>query len=304
MTVQEIIEKLSYYRKAFPYQAVEEAIKQREEITPELLRVIEDAAARIDELLIMEGYMAPTFALYLLAQFREKRAYPLIVELCKVDQELLYDLLGDTITEDLGRILASVSGGDISLIKELIENPKLDDYTRSAALRAIEVLFAQNAITRSEVIEYFRSLFHGKLEPDSGIMLGALVSICCDIYADELMPEIDQAFEDNLIYQFYIDYYDVERYFARNRESVLEKLAGGRHNQYINDTVEEISNWASYTEDTEQIYEALSKPLTLDSALNPVPQPLITEMKGRERNLPCPCGSGKKIKKCCGANLG
>jgi hypothetical protein len=23
-------------------------------------------------------------------------------------------------------------------------------------------------------------------------------------------------------------------------------------------------------------------------------------MKGRERNKPCPCGSGKKLKRCCG----
>lgn len=25
-------------------------------------------------------------------------------------------------------------------------------------------------------------------------------------------------------------------------------------------------------------------------------------MKGRDRNLPCPCGSGRKFKKCCGSN--
>jgi SWIM/SEC-C metal-binding protein len=36
----------------------------------------------------------------------------------------------------------------------------------------------------------------------------------------------------------------------------------------------------------------------LEKALNP-PQPLIAEKIGR--NDPCPCGSGKKFKKCCGA---
>ena len=36
----------------------------------------------------------------------------------------------------------------------------------------------------------------------------------------------------------------------------------------------------------------------LEKALNP-PQPLIAEKIGR--NDPCPCGSGKKFKRCCGA---
>ena len=27
------------------------------------------------------------------------------------------------------------------------------------------------------------------------------------------------------------------------------------------------------------------------------------KMKGRDRNKPCPCGSGKKFKNCCGLNL-
>lgn len=37
----------------------------------------------------------------------------------------------------------------------------------------------------------------------------------------------------------------------------------------------------------------------LEKALNP-PQPARNEKNGR--NVPCPCGSGKKHKKCCGAS--
>ncbi len=31
--------------------------------------------------------------------------------------------------------------------------------------------------------------------------------------------------------------------------------------------------------------------------------PVLTGMKGNERNKPCPCGSGRKFKKCCGAKI-
>jgi len=36
--------------------------------------------------------------------------------------EFPFELAGDVVTEDLGRILASVSGGDASAIVALIEN--------------------------------------------------------------------------------------------------------------------------------------------------------------------------------------
>ena len=34
--------------------------------------------------------------------------------------------------------------------------------------------------------------------------------------------------------------------------------------------------------------------------VNPVKPVHRKGMKGKERNLPCPCGSGKKYKNCCG----
>jgi len=40
------------------------------------------------------------------------------------------------------------------------------------------------------------------------------------------------------------------------------------------------------------------KTINMDSTKQ-VSKSIIT-MKGAERNMPCPCGSGKKYKKCCG----
>jgi hypothetical protein len=50
------------------------AVEQREGITPELLRVLETVAEDPVKHAEREEYMLPRFALYLLAQFREKRA--------------------------------------------------------------------------------------------------------------------------------------------------------------------------------------------------------------------------------------
>ena len=121
MRIKEILKELEFNTGTFPRQAVEAAIANRERITPELLRIIEQATQNVEALLHKERYMAHLYAMYLLAQFREKRAYPLIVDFFSIPGEITLDITGDFVTEDLGRVLASVSWGDTSLMEKLVE---------------------------------------------------------------------------------------------------------------------------------------------------------------------------------------
>ena len=96
----EIIDILQQFERAtgsFARTAVEAAVARREEITPELLRVLEDTVNRAAELDVEGGYMAHLYAMFLLAQFRETRAYPLVVRFASLPGELLYSLCGDFI---------------------------------------------------------------------------------------------------------------------------------------------------------------------------------------------------------------
>jgi Protein of unknown function (DUF1186) len=121
MDVQEILQQFATATGTFPREAVAQAIAQREAITPELLRVLAEAQHTIEDLPESDP-MAHIYAMYLLAQFREPRAYPLIVEFFSIPGDIALDTTGDVATEDLGRILASVSCGDIRLMTALIEN--------------------------------------------------------------------------------------------------------------------------------------------------------------------------------------
>ena len=47
--------------------------------------------------------------------------------------------------------------------------------------------------------------------------------------------------------------------------------------------------------DREKIQEAINNPRFVKVS--------IARMSGKDRNNPCPCGSGKKFKKCCGLKL-
>src|SRR5665213_2906480 len=97
MTIPEILKELETYTGRFPLDAMKAAIEQREAITPELLRIVE-AVAEDTAIGVNQDYMAHLFALYLLAQFQEKRAYPPIVKMFSAPGETSEKLAGDTIT--------------------------------------------------------------------------------------------------------------------------------------------------------------------------------------------------------------
>ncbi|MHB1461768.1 MAG: DUF1186 domain-containing protein [Armatimonadota bacterium] len=292
MTISDILAELAYGNVEFPRQAVEEAVRQRDEITPELLRVLEAATPNIAGIVCDEAYSGHIYAMYLLAQFRDERAYQPLVDFISSDQKSVEMLLNDIITEDLGRLLASVCNGDTRLIRGMIENTALNEYVRMAGLDALVVLVAQGIMTRDEVIAYFLSLFQGKLEREPVMVWGGMVGQCCDLYAGETAEEIYRAFDDELVDTGFINKDAVVSSLARGKEKSLEQLTNDIHHTFIDDAVQEMSRWAYYPKD-----QHAAKTPKIEQFWKPAP---IQTGPKVGRNEPCPCGSGKKYKKCCG----
>ena len=135
MEVKEILSELENNTGKFPREALERAIESKEAITPFLLDVLSKCKDNLEDLFNKPDYFLHIYALFLLAQFREPKAYPLIIDFFSVPGELPLEVTGDVVTEGLGKILASVSDGNIEPIKQLIENQEVDQFTRSAAIR-------------------------------------------------------------------------------------------------------------------------------------------------------------------------
>jgi hypothetical protein len=279
MDVEDIVEQLESYDGTFPRKALKEAIAKKEQITPILLQILEESANNIEDLFEQEDYMAHIYAMFLLAQFRDKRAYPLIVDFFSTPGEISLEATVDVVTEDLDRILASVCWGDMSLIKRLAENEAADEYVRNAALESLVCLVATGQMSREEVLAYYKSLFESELSKQPSHFWDGLVSCCTDLYPEEVYPEIKQAFEEDLIDESFIDLDFVDGQLALGREDVLAELQGDRY-RLIEDTIKELEWWACFQPTIQQ-------------------QPIVKKRK-IGRNEPCPCGSGKKYKKCCG----
>jgi len=296
MTIPEILQELGPYTGKFPMKAMRAAIEQREAITPELLTLVEAMAANPTEFAQRDGHMLPVFALYLLAQFREKRAFPAVVKMFSAPGEIPYKLVGDTVTEGLKQIFASVYDGDAAPLHGLIENEEANEYVRDAAINALLVLEHTGQMPRAEVIDYFRNLFRGRLQRTHSFVWNGLVCAVADLPAPELMEEVRQAYSEGLVDESVADLEGVERDVAAPQAWRQERHA------LITDAIGDMEGWVCFHPDE-------SGPTERPEVQAPVPPPAPAEYVApkpfiREpkigRNDPCPCGSGKKYKKCCG----
>jgi hypothetical protein len=286
MTIPEILKDLEAPTKRFPKRAMQAAIEQREAITPELLRVLEDVAASPQAFVERQDYMLHLFAMFLLAQFREKRAYPLIVKIVGAPGETPDALVGDTITEGLKQILGSVYDGDPGPLRRLVEDATVNEYVRSAAMDAFVVLVTSGQVHRDEVVAYFRSLFSDKLERKPDFAWDALVSAVADLPAPELLKEVRKVYAERLTDPSFAD--------LDGTECRIGAPDGQRLDEHgvITDAIAEMEWWACFNE-----VPALKKSAR-PSPPPPQPTPPVRQVKAG-RNDPCPCGSGKKWKKCC-----
>jgi hypothetical protein len=236
----------------------------------------------------------------LLAQFREPRAYPLLLRIALLPSNLIESLFDDFLTEHFGLVLASVCDGDLEGIKSLIENPAADQWVRGGSLGALVTLVAVGIKSREEILSYFAELFHGKLTDKNDIVWSELVAYSTDLYAPELLGDIEKAYEEGLVDPGFVGLNEVRRDLARGEEWALQQLASNSRHRLIDDTIKEMEWWDSFKEKPSE--ERVVVPAPRISNL-----PWEDDYTGYKRsspkvgrNDPCPCASGKKYKKCCG----
>ena len=304
MTPDEIFEALATAGPGrFPRTALIEAVEQREAVTPLLLDELRrQLDAGFAPALATKDYWRHIFALYLLAYFREPAAYPLFVQMGTLPGETLFDAIGDTVTEGYKGQLAAVCHGDTRGLERLIEDPTLNEYVRTAAIGALEVLFAIGELDRDALQDrlgrfarrWLDEAEAGEAPTDATAWVWAtLVWLAAAIDAQALVPLVRRAFELELVDTWFAG--GAERFEQvmaehRNHPQPYEPSHGARLPGHPAD---ELARWYCFQTPVEP------KPT------NPDRHPVVRQVPLRAatkvgRNDPCPCGSGKKYKKCCG----
>jgi hypothetical protein len=302
MEIRELLARLDQHRGSFPEHLVAEAVARREEVIPILLETLEAIDSDPEPWLADQGRMVHIHAMYLLALFRETRAYPLLVRIFSRPGEFPFDLAGDVVTQDLGRILASVSGGDISGMAALIENEQANEYVQSVAMDGMVSLVTTGQRSRDEIMAYFLQLFQ-KLERNPGAHWDGLANVCADLWPQETFEELRRAYEDGLVDTGSIDWQDLEDALEMGQQAAMQRA---RYREPLITDLGKAMGWMQCFQNADSDDEPLGE---LDGDLMESPSsewataPIRRTAPKIGRNESCPCGSGKKFKKCCGSNM-
>jgi hypothetical protein len=232
-----------------------------------------ETATDADGSLLIDG-------LFLCARWRDARISVPLVEWLRTAEAADLDLIGDVLTEDGGRLLAGVWGGDLGPVQRLVESSTADEFARAAGLNALALLVAWGEAPRDTVVSYFVWLATAGLERRPGQAWNTLALESVEIEAFEVFPALRAAYDEDLIEADYIPRAELDEAEASPRGTQLDAFV--QRHPPIHDVLREMA-WA------EPARAAATGP--------------ARHVDGSKvgRNDPCPCGSGRKYKKCCGA---
>ncbi len=165
METDEIIEELKYYNEVLPKAALKVAMANKKEITPKLLEMLEYTKNNLYRIYNEEDdFFGYNYAFFLLAEFREKKAFPYLIDLLHRDKEQSDDIvdyiLGDDYPDYLPRLLASTYNGDDNALFDIIEDKKINEFIRSSTLTTFEILYLNGVKDRNFIVDYFKKLIN------------------------------------------------------------------------------------------------------------------------------------------------
>ena len=240
--------------------------------------------------------------LYILGGARVSQAYrPLLRLLRRPWNELDY-LLGDAITESLASIAAGVFDGDAEPLFELALDASIDGYIREALLGAATFLTWKGLIERERMQRVLVQFYQERLAADDDqAWIGWLQAIAL-LGLRDLAPLVRAAWDEGRVPPDLLERSEFEQELveAEQRPDDIDQFSLF-HFGYIEDVVEALE-WTDYAEDADQDgpfgeEDQFGEDLF---AVDHLPmEPVRNPLRHVGRNDPCPCGSGKKAKKCC-----
>lgn len=287
--------------RALPSTEIAFATLYADTIEPDIVAVVE--RARYQDLDIPSGRLLFR-GIHILGGRRLSAAYRPLVAFLKGPQDRVDDLLGDAVTENLSRILPGLFDGDEQPLLDLVIEAGVDSCVREAALSALAFLAFEGRIDRTAFEAFLLRFDQARLAAaDDHVMWHAWMTAVAVLGVTALEPRVRSAFADGRISPRWCDEDDFDELLkaAIERPSDRTRLEPEQMG-YIEDILVALEKFSEadddftagdHADDEADSDEAIwpSWPLLGIPAHNP--------HRDVGRNDPCPCGSGKKFKKCC-----
>lgn len=299
MTLQEIITSLCECGNTFPEKTLQEARNSWDELLPE----VDMAMAKcIDGKALSDEETSFLFwGVLLLGDRAEVSRLENLVRFCDQSDEpdtVLDNIFGDAITTELSDLLYILSNGNINLIKGLLTSPQSGDYIKSAVLKIIFYMIEKNEISVDDILPKIDSWIDCMRENTHTFSLSDLGNYLIHHNCGSYQSTYTQLFNDGHIDSMVLPENCIKKWAVSYSCSMSEK---------VNDSFDimSVKSWACFNskdfsandepapfEAIDLFQQGIENNFVASSETYIAPEKL-------KRNDPCPCGSGKKYKKCC-----
>lgn len=297
MEIKEIVKELEYYNKELPKEALKKAIEYKEEMIPELLKMLEYTKENLENIFNeKDEFYGYIYAFFLLAEFKQKKAFPYLIDLLNKDEEIIDYIIGDDYPEYVPRLLASTYNGDDKALFDIIENNQINEFVRCSTLQTFAILYLYGVKDRKFVVNYFKKLLDQKEEKDNSYLYEEIIDEVCNLKLTELTENVEKIL------------YVVENKEERKefRDKLIDDSKINRNiyplkpfYEYIYDTIGIMEEWQCFRYIEDQEFENSDDYKVCQYIIQKREDNYIDVKIDIGRNDLCYCGSGKKYKKCC-----
>jgi hypothetical protein len=197
--------------------------------------------------------------------------------------------------------MASVFDGDPEPLYDIILDPNAEEFIRAGMCEALAMVTVRGGLDRAAAGRFLRDAFM-ELEPQrqNYVWVGWQSAISM-LGMSDLEILVKKAFDRGFIDSHVLGFDHFEEDLRRAMEHPDEPWRpDDRDCTLFGDTVEELSGWYCFSEQYRDDQERWRRQAEANHARS---QRVENPFKGVGRNDPCPCGSGKKFKKCCLASV-
>jgi hypothetical protein len=288
------------FQERLPVETIRAASADRARAAPIFVHTIEQFVSPDGDRTAKDALF---FIVHLLGDWREKSAYRPLAQLLRCPRDELDTIFGDFLVTTSHRVMAAVFDGDPGPLYEVILDPDVDEFIRSRMLEAIAMVTLRGEMPRTEGARFLRACY-SELEQNECWVWHGWQSAIALLGLAELKPLVEQAFARGFISLGWLRFEDFEQDLRQGIDdpTALLRQSDGEFDLF-GDTIEELSTWDCFRpEDTRLRREDIRRGERENIRQNTVlwqAGTAVNPYKNVGRNDPCPCGSGKKFKKCC-----
>jgi uncharacterized protein len=270
----DLIERLSV-AEHMPKDALRQAMAEPEAIVEAVLRVLATAAEDPDAPSEHETNLL-FWGLHALAAAGDTRVYAPLMRLLHRDGEAIEALLGDATTITTARIIASVFDGDAGPLHALILDSAADGFIRNEAFTALASLTRQGRLPLEDARALLLRFDAAQAAVEGDMAWVGWEEAIAYLGLTDLAPRSQAARRDGRLTDEFSDAAWFRKALRQASAEPPDLSEFGDRYGTLDDPVKALA-W------TEKSYG----------------RPVTNPFKDVGRNDPCPCGSGKKYKKCC-----